>query len=225
MCGRFNLYEIHKLFERYSITHPVFRLERHANIAPGMSVPVVLTNEIVPMRWGLIPSWAKDPAIGYRMINARAETVMEKPSFRRSFLTRRCIIPANSFFEWKKLSDGTKHPYSISVRNEDVFSLAGLYDVWHDAEGKELKTFTILTCSPNDVVAPIHDRMPVILRRIDEGVWLNPRLQQPQPLRAMLRPFPGHLMQAVRISEAVNRPENDTPEILRPVPDGVRLAT
>lgn len=224
MCGRFNLYELGKLFERYSITHPMFKLEPHANIAPGMTAPIVLKDGIVPMRWGLIPAWSKDPRQGFKPINARSETVMTNGLFRKPFLTQRCIVPANSFFEWKKLADGTKLPYSISVKNEEIFSLAGLYDVWHDAEGHELKTFTILTCQPNELMQPIHNRMPVILRRIDERLWLEPKLRQPDPVQAMLRPFPARLMQAVRISTLVNRPENDTPEILRPVPDGVRLA-
>ncbi len=219
MCGRISLSEIDRFFIRYSIQHPILRLEPHYNISPGMMVPVVIRqspNQAVLMRWGLVPHWAKDPKIGYRLINARAETVLDKPAFRTSLLTRRCLVPVNAFFEWRRLPGGTSIPYAFRLRNEETFSLAGLFDVWHDVEGHELKTFTILTCAANELMAPIHNRMPVILKRQHEDTWLDPRIRTADALIGLLWPFPPTQMRAVRVSTLVNKPENDTPEILRP---------
>ncbi len=220
MCGRFNFSFVDTLFIRYSITNPVLRLAPHYNVAPGMTVPIVLRQSPVTAvlaRWGLVPAWAKDPRIGSRMINARSETAAEKPSFRKPFRTQRCIIPANSFFEWQRVGE-YKVPWNIGLLNEEIFSLAGLFDVWKDAEGSPLRTFTILTTEPNELMAPIHDRMPVILRRRDEPRWLDPSLQDPGTLLALLKPYPANLMHAYRIRELVNNPEHDGPAILAPAP-------
>jgi putative SOS response-associated peptidase YedK len=220
MCGRLELSIIDHFFIRYSITHPVLRLEPHYNIAPGMLTPIIIRqspNQAVLMKWGLIPFWAKDPRIGYRNINARSETVAVKPTFRKALRTQRCLVPANGFYEWKRV-EKEKYPYHLSLINEETFSLAGLFDVWRDAEGKEIKTFTIITTEPNELMEPIHDRMPVILKRAEETRWLDKTLQDVEALQAMLRPYPANLMRAERISTLVNKPENDGPEVLKPVP-------
>ena len=151
MCGRYNFSDIDKFFIRNAITHPVLRLEPHYNVSPGMHMPVVIRNSpnsAVLMKWGLIPFWAKDPRIGYKMINARAETIMQKASFRKPLLRQRCLVPVNSFFEWLK-ADGQKFPYAFTLINERIFSLAAIYDIWKDAEGYPLKTFSIITCEAN----------------------------------------------------------------------------
>jgi putative SOS response-associated peptidase YedK len=221
MCGRIQLSMLDHFFIRYSIKHPVFKIEPHYNIAPGMRVPVVIRrspNRAVLMRWGLVPFWARDPRIGYHNINARAETVELKPSFRKPFRTQRCLVPVNSFYEWRR-AGGEKIPYSFSLINEETFSLAGLYDVWRDAEGRGLETFTIITCAANELMAPIHDRMPVILKRVDEHRWIDPEQRDVIALKELLRPYPSNLMRKQRISTLVNKPENDREEILRPVPE------
>lgn len=156
-------------------------------------------NEAVLMRWGLIPSWAKDPKIGYKMINARSESILEKPSFKKPFLSQRCLIPASGFYEWQHL-DNKKIPYYFKLKDQDLFAFAGLYDEWKDPEGYPLKTFTIITTEPNEVVAPIHNRMPVILPEKSEDIWLDHTISDPQKLLSLLTPYKNSEMILEKLS-------------------------
>jgi putative SOS response-associated peptidase YedK len=231
MCGRYALVtDSEKIKQRFGLTHsPAF--SARYNVAPGSSMPVVLSENpktAVLARWGLVPFWAKDPKIGYRMINARAETVTEKPAFRRPFMTKRCLVPASGFYEWKPLRQAQgesihgnkgkpeKVPFHIKLKDDTVFSFAGLYDTWKDAEGMEITTFTIITTTPNETVMNIHDRMPVILEERSESVWLDTKGQDRAALHRLLKPFPAARVDAYPVSTAVNDPSNDDATILAP---------
>ncbi|OGG04936.1 hypothetical protein A2Z33_06595 [Candidatus Gottesmanbacteria bacterium RBG_16_52_11] len=213
MCGRFALSsDTREIRQRFGLRDAP-DVKSRFNVAPGSVMPVVTTDDprtAVLARWGLIPSWARDPKIGYRMINARAETLGEKPAFRGPFRNKRCLIPASGFYEWKQL-DGEKVPFYIHHAGEPVFAFAGLYDVWKDAEDRPLMTFTIITTRPNDLMKPIHDRMPVILARNYERKWLDSGVSDPEMLRPMLVPYAGGGLEAYPVSKAVNNPENDSP--------------
>ncbi len=190
------------------------------NIAPTQPVLAAFLDEhgqrsLTFFRWGLIPSWSKDMAIGARMINARSETVAEKPSFRNAFKRRRCLIPADGFYEWQKLHD-RKQPMYIHATEGRPFAFAGLWEMWQDPEGTRLQTCTILTTSPNELMAPIHNRMPVIIEPEDFGLWLEPGPNPDQALH-LLRPFPADKMAAYPVSTAVNNPRNDTAECIQPL--------
>jgi len=188
------------------------------NMAPSQRAPVIREQadglrQAVMMRWGLIPSWAKDAAIAYKTINARAETVATAASYRAAFKTRRCIVPATGFYEWQK-TGGAKQPWLLEAIDEAPLSLAGLWERWEGGE-QPVETFTIITTTPNELVAPIHDRMPVILAPADFDAWLKP---EPSPaVAALLRPYPADRMKACRIGTRVNSPKNDDPAIIEPV--------
>ena len=182
-------------------------------------MPVVVGDgerHVEMMRWGLVPFWAKDEKIGYKMINARAETLSVKPSFRKALSLQRCIVPAGGFFEWKQV-DKEKIPYYIFLKNKHLFGFAGLYDIWRNKEGKELKTYTIITTEPNALVEPIHNRMPAILEKQDEETWLNPDVTEPVRLVKLLHPYPTDEMDAYPVSRLVNVPANDTKEVIEPL--------
>ncbi len=164
------------------------------NVSPGEQIPVI-TDALNPvlrtMRWGLVPYWAKDPAIGYKTINARAETVAEKPSFRAAFARRRCLIPASGFYEWLQ-AGARKQPYKFTLTDHKMFAFAGLWEHWQDQHGNELTTCAIITTTPNEVVGPIHDRMPVILDKDSRRAWLEDR---PLPeLQSLLKAYPAEKM-------------------------------
>ncbi len=220
MCGRYSFVLPTDLRERFALIDVGVELEPRYNVAPGQVMPVIIrdgdVNRVALMRWGLVPSWAKDPRIGYRMINARAETVAAKPAFRRSFLTRRCLVPATGFYEWQRTERG-RQPYHIGLKGGQVFAFAGLYDVWPDPEGQALLTYTIITTAPNALVAPIHDRMPVILRREDEDTWLNPAVRDQEVLMPLLLPYDAASMEATPVSTRVNDPRNDSVDVIRPM--------
>jgi putative SOS response-associated peptidase YedK len=190
------------------------------NVSPSQSVAAIRHADgrrtLARLRWGLIPSWAKDPKIDYQCINARAETVATKPAFRSAFKRRRCLIPADGFLEWQKLSAKKKQPYHIRLRDESVFTFAGLWECWHPPEGEPVETCTIVTTEANDLVRPLHDRMPVILDGGDRDAWLAPDAEAVL-LQPLLRPFPAELMEAVAVSTLVNSPKNDLPECLEPL--------
>jgi putative SOS response-associated peptidase YedK len=160
------------------------------------------------MEWGLIPFWSKK---GKGLINARAETVSSKPSFKRAFRSKRCLVPASSFFEWQQTSEG-KVPFLIKLKDQELFALAGLYEEWTNAEGEPIKTYAILTCGPNTLMAPIHNRMPVILTPRAEGTWLNPAAELPA-LRQLLKPYAASQMEAYLVSRDVNSPANEGPSL------------
>jgi putative SOS response-associated peptidase YedK len=219
MCGRYSIVPVDNVAERFQAGQTQQPLLPSYNVAPGTSMPVVVhdtSNRIELMNWGLIPFWSKDPNISYKTINARAETVASSPAFRESFRRRRCLVPASGFFEWRKTERG-KTPYFIHLKDAELFAFAGLYDVWKDAEGRELRTYTIITTIPNDLVQPIHNRMPVILHPDDEAMWLDPKMNDTKALRALLNPFPDALMEAYPVSRAVNTPANDTPALIERV--------
>lgn len=225
MCGRFTLtldpVILRQAFDLGEM--PPDWIPRY-NIAPSQPVAVVAdakTRNVDFMRWGLVPSWAKDIDIGNRLINARAETLAEKPSFRSAFARRRCLILADGFFEWKKIKSGPSTPYYIQMEAKSPFAFAGLWEVWHAPEGDALKSCTIITCPPNARVAPIHDRMPVIFDPREAWGWLEERPQA--ELTAMLKPHRAEDMVAYPINRLVNDPKRDEPAIIRPADGGLVL--
>jgi putative SOS response-associated peptidase YedK len=174
MCGRYTFFDVSEVYERFGVNERIEGLTPRYNAAPGQMMPVVVKqspNHIRLMRWGLIPSWAKDPKIGYRMINAREETVAQKPSYKKPLSKQRCLVPANGFYEWQK--ENGKQPYYFTSKDGKLIALAGLYDVWKDAEDHEIWSFTIITRTANDVVRKVHERMPVVLDARQEEDWLN----------------------------------------------------
>jgi putative SOS response-associated peptidase YedK len=220
MCGRYSFAPDLKIVnEHYSITVNDGKLLLNFNCAPTQLLPVI-TNEI-PLRfslfrWGLIPFWAKGVSIGNKLINTRAETILEKPSFRQSFKHRRCIVPADAFYEWKAMGlKGRKKPYRIFLKNQPVFSMAGLWDLWKSPVGESIFSFSIITTSPNEIMADIHNRMPVILPKEAEKFWIES--YDEKELLGLLKPFPADQMEAYRISELVNSPANNTAEVAKPV--------
>jgi putative SOS response-associated peptidase YedK len=192
------------------------------NAAPTQRLPVFRLHgergpELVLLRWGLIPSWAKDAAIGARIINARGETVAEKPAFRGAFKRRRCLVPMKGFYEWKKTASG-KVPHYVHLMNADSFVVAGLYEYWPGKEGAEpVESYTIITTDANEMMVKLHDRMPVILAEKNHVAWLDPKNEKAEALQAMLKPYPPEKMRAYPVSTRVNSPKNDDPELLSPV--------
>jgi len=209
MCGRY-VSKIDADVERhFSLTKVPFDFSSY-NVAPGRNVPVVRQSdggerELVLMRWGLIPHWAKEERIGYKMINARAETVDSKPAFRQPFKRHRCLIPANGFYEWRKTQSG-KIPYYIHLRDEPVMGFAGLSDIWNNPEGERIESCTIITTAANAVIKPLHDRMPLIIAPDDYGVWLTGNVDGASEVLGM--PSPVQL-EAYPVSTRVNKPQND----------------
>jgi putative SOS response-associated peptidase YedK len=217
MCGRYRL----TAKERYILDH--FGLgeepswEPHWNIAPGQLVPTIRQDPKEPKRtfqltrWGLIPYWAKDASIGFKTINAMSETAAEKPAFREATRRHRCLVPADSFYEWAKIGPKEKQPYSFGMIDESVFAFAGLWDRWRDPAGGVVETCTILTTRSNGLVAPIHNRMPVILEPEDYHLWLDPGVKDPTRVADCLRSFDARLMKKYPVSTRVNSTENDDP--------------
>jgi len=214
MCGRYSFaIEDALILERFGLRVRTAIYKARYNCAPTQSLAVIsneLPGEFSFFRWGLIPSWAKDISIGNKLINARAETLAEKPSFKNCFRNRRCLVPATGFFEWKR--DALKTPYHIRLKSREPFCFAGLWDKWLNSDGEIIHTFTIITTTPNELMSGIHDRMPVIIPREEEMTWLSPR---PDPaLSGLLKPFPAGQMEAWPVSKLVNSPKNDSPEIV-----------
>ncbi len=222
MCGRFTLitpaealaeqfqlFEIPSLVPRYNIapTQPVAAVRR---------VPGDGQRELVLLRWGLVPFWAKDPGIGARMINARSETVAEKPAFRAAFRRRRCLVLADGFYEWRRLERG-KQPFYVRLRDERPFAFAGLWEHWEGSDEAAIDSCTLMTTEPNDLIRPVHSRMPVILAPKDYDLWLDPGVQKADLLRPLLRPYPSEGMLAYPISTWVNKPKNDSPRCIEPL--------
>jgi putative SOS response-associated peptidase YedK len=168
------------------------------------------------LKWGLIPSWAKDPAIGNRLINARSETVAAKPSFRHAFRKQRCLIPTDGFYEWQKL-DKKKQPFYIRMKDKQLFAFAGLWEHWEDTSGSAIETCTILTTDANDILTPIHDRMPVILPATDYKLWLDSGVSETDHLVPLFRPYPPKKMEAVPVGTIVNNPKMEDPRCITPI--------
>ena len=217
MCGRYTLIaDIGDLAQRFEFDGADFGYDPGYNIAPTESVITVRNvegREAAFMKWGLIPFWAKDPKIGARMINARAETIAEKPAFRNALKKRRCLVLADGYYEWQKTPVG-KRAFRIIMRSAEPFAMAGLWETWRDPEGNVVPSCTIITTAANDYLAPIHNRMPVILSRESEGLWLDPGIEDPAPLTHMLAPTPDDLLHAYEVSTMVNNARNDSPEVI-----------
>ena len=225
MCGRFTLgATAATLAAQFDLANVPTWTPRY-NIAPTQEVLVVrqpspqANREARLHRWGLIPPWAKDPSIGTRMINARAETVATKPAFRRAFKERRCLLLADGLYEWQR-QERRKQPFYIRLRDGRPFAFAGLWEHWEGSEGMAIQSCTILTTTSNEVVGRIHDRMPVILSPTDYDRWLDPSIQEPVVLQTLLRPYPADEMTAYPVSTLVNSPANDNPGCTEPLPQG-----
>jgi putative SOS response-associated peptidase YedK len=222
MCGRFSVSLPPDEVARYfRISGPLPNFPPRYNMAPAQLAPIVRfnpetnTRQLDLVRWGLIPSWAKDMKIGSNLINARVETVATKPAFKGACAKgRRCIVPANGFFEWQKLGD-RKQPMFITLKSGAPMGMAGLWENWKDPQGNWLRSFTIITGDPNELVAPVHNRMPVILRPDDYGLWLGETPADPEALRAACTPYPAEDMRAYPISTRVNSPKNDDADLLK----------
>jgi len=220
MCGRFTLTaDLDDLAERFSFQVANLSFKPRYNIAPSQQVLAVIGAEERRgglLRWGLIPSWAKDPSMGDRMINARAETVAEKPSFRRALQKRRCLVLADGFYEWK--AEGKKKtPLYIALKNHQPFGFAGLWETWKSLEGETIHSCTIITTTPNALMESIHTRMPVILPRDAEAAWLDRAIEAPERLLPLLIPYSAKDMDAYAVSPAVNSPRNDSPACIEPL--------
>lgn len=227
MCGRFTLTAKPTTLATLFDLDDVPEIAPRFNIAPTQPVaavrlaPRAQKREFTYLTWGLIPSWAKDIRMGSRLINARAETVAEKPSYRAAFKRRRCLIPADGFYEWQKLED-RKQPYYIAMRDRNPFAIAGLWEHWEGGDGSVIQSCTLLTTEPNELVAPLHNRMPVILHPADYEEWLHPGAD-PGQLMHLLRPYPAAEMVAYPVSAFVNSPANDGPDCIQPLAEQGRL--
>ena len=217
MCGRYSLIaDLGELARRFEFDGDWLTFDSSYNVAPTQEVLTVVGGESRRagyMHWGLIPSWAKDPSIGSRMINARAETVAEKPAFRTALRRRRCLVLADGFYEWQK-SASRRRPMRVVMRSGEPFAFAGLWETWRDPEGEVVPSCTILTTEANDLLRPIHDRMPVILSRDNEDLWLDRSESDPAALADALNPYPANEMYAYEVSSLVNSYVNDGPEVI-----------
>jgi putative SOS response-associated peptidase YedK len=232
MCGRYvSVSSPTILADRFGVDE--VRITEHEpsyNVAPRAEMPVIATSRgkrvLDKVRWGLVPSWAKDLSIGDRQINARAEAVAVKPAFKRAFLRRRAIVPADGFYEWQKVEGKVegkkaKQPWFIRRRDGEPLALAGLWEIWHDPnvgdDAPRIRTFTIITADPNELVKPLHDRMPVVLPESEWDRWLDPEYQDVDALRQLLVPAPASELEAWPIGPLVNKADNDGPELLEHV--------
>lgn len=225
MCGRYTLYESGKLAGRFRTADPAFKLEDSYNIAPGQYMPVIMQSElgrtVELMKWGLVPSWAKDTKIGYKMINARAESIFDKPAWRGPIKHHRCLVPAHGFYEWHHLDVKTKQPYFIHPTDQELFAFASVYDIWHDrTTGSELRTFSIVTTEANADMTDIHDRMPVILSPEQESAWLDPANQTHETIEPLLHPYPDGHIAMHPVSTDVNTPKNNDRNLIYPIGEG-----
>ena len=223
MCGRYSLIFIDDLGNRFRVFNPMIGLRSRFNIAPGNEMPVIVNDDVhgdkknlVMMKWGLVPHWTRDIRSAKRSINARAESLAEKPSFAGLLKKRRCLVPASGFFEWKK--EGTKKiPYYINLPKSPLFAFAGLYDQWNDPAGNPLLTYTIITVEPNELVAEVHNRMPSILSGENEDLWLSKNPLGAGDLKEILTPYPEENLSMYPVSPLVNRPDTDDKRVIQPM--------
>jgi putative SOS response-associated peptidase YedK len=217
MCGRFTFQPIEDFYKRFQVTNRLDGLVARYNIAPSQLVPVVISqssNQVMLMRWGLIPHWAKEEKTAYKMINARMETLTQKPAFRSLLAANRCMIPATGYYEWKAEARG-KTPYYIHPTSHEFFAFAGLYDVWTKPDGKEIRTFTIITKDADGFVAQLHNRMPVILDRDLEDAWLDTEITSARDVLDILERSAGVTLDAYPVSRLVNKPSVDGKELIQ----------
>lgn len=223
MCGRFTIvFEPELLIRRFGVNEIPFEWRALFNAAPGQKIPAIIEDRgerrLGQLKWGLVPFWAKDEKIGYKMINAKSETIQEKPAFKNLFARKRCIIPADGFYEWKKVGKA-KQPMRIMMKSGEPFAFAGLFDSWTSPEGEKVHTCTIITTQPNGVVSDIHDRMPVILREQDEHLWLDRDQFDADMLQSLLLPYDESKMRAYPVSAMVGSPKNDNAECIKEISD------
>ena len=218
MCGRFVLHTPPPALAEYFDIDAIPDLAASYNIAPSQPVAAVRVleqhREMAMLRWGLLPSWAKAAKTNYSMINARAETVAEKPAYRAAFRQRRCLIPADGFYEWRQTPDG-KQPYYICMRQDGVFALAGLWERWIGPDEK-IDSCTIIVTQANDTIRPVHERMPVIIRPADFDQWLDPEWRDADAMKVLLQPWPADEMVAYPVNKAVNSPANNDAQCIAP---------
>ncbi|WCK55175.1 SOS response-associated peptidase [Aneurinibacillus sp. Ricciae_BoGa-3] len=221
MCGRFTLTTpLDVLLDRFQATTAIEDYTPRYNIAPSQQILTLINNgkenRLGYLKWGLIPYWAQDPKIAYKMINARAESIDQKPSYKHSFKNKRCLVIADSFYEWKR-EDGKKSPHRIRLKSEQPFAFAGLWDKWVSGDGEPVYSCTIITTKPNDLMASIHDRMPVILTKQQEKIWLDRDVKDTDLLKRFLVPYDAKEMEAYQVSNLVNSPKNEVAECLLPI--------
>lgn len=224
MCGRFTLtVPVDVLLDRFDVE---FFLQQEEylpsyNVAPSQSVLAVINNgkhnRMGYLRWGLIPPWAKELSIGNKMINARAETLSEKPSFKNALKKKRCLIIADSFYEWKRIDSKTKVPMRIKLKSNELFAMAGIWEKWISPEGTQIYSCSVITTKANSLVKDIHDRMPVILHPEDEKRWLDPSVEDPKQLNDLLKPLAPELMDTHEVSPLVNSPKNNSIELIQKI--------
>ncbi len=219
MCGRYTIIEPEGLEQRFNLSIGD-KIRPNYNAAPSQTLPVITNTaegkHLELMRWGFLPVWAKDPKIGYKLINARSESVFDKPMWKRAISGSRCLIPATGFYEWKA-EQGGKQPFYIHPKALPIFSFAGVWSSWHDPSGQEVHTYSILTTEPNAEMAGIHDRMPVILHPEDEDDWLNPDLSEQQDIERYLRPLEDNALETFPVSKAVNVVKTNVETLVLPI--------
>jgi len=221
MCGRYtqtatpDAIAEHFHLDKLPLFTPRYNIAPSQQVAAIRITPDAAKRECIMLRWGLIPSWAKDSKMGNQCINAKAETVAEKPSFRSAFKKRRCLVVATGFYEWK-VHGKQKQPMWIGLKSKGLFAFAGLWEHWKPAEGEPLETCTIITMEPNELMKPIHNRMPVILTPHDYDRWLDPTMQEVETVKSLLRPFTSDELVAYPVSTLVNNPRHDAPQCLEP---------
>lgn len=221
MCGRYTLVKsAEEVAQRFKLEEVDSRLSPTYNAAPSQLLPVITNHSpegVSWFYWGLIPSWSKNKSVSQKLINARAETLNQKPSFKQALQKRRCLIPADGFYEWKILGKKTKVPYRISLLNNELFAFAGLWEEYEDEQGDQIHTFTIITTDANSKISPIHDRMPIILSRDAEKQWLN-NSASPEDLMNLLQPYKAEQLKTYTVSSQVNNPQNNSASLIVPTP-------
>lgn len=224
MCGRFTLYaEFEEIMNRFNIEMAIQKelYQPNYNIAPSYPVLSVINdgyqNRLGYLKWGLIPPWAKNETVGYKMINARAETLAEKPSFRNAFIKKRCLIIADSYYEWKRTNNDKKVPMRIQLKSGELFAMAGLWEQWKSPKGDSIFSCTIITTKANTLLKDIHERMPVILNPEAEKNWLDRNITDTHVLNSLLNPLSEHLMETYEVSSLVNSPRNNSPSLIQPI--------
>jgi len=226
MCGRYTLHhKTSNVAKHFGVTGTLLDIPENYNAAPGQIMPVITEDDngrrLELMKWGLVPGWAKDPRIGYKLINARAETLFDKPVWRNLIRRRRCLIPADGFYEWQKVTEGqklVKQPFYVHPKQTELFAFAGVWDAWHDVEGMEWKTYSIITTDANAEMSTVHDRMPVILHPDDEAAWLAPAHNDDRSfIDSLLHPYDDGGLEMYEVSSEVNATRNNDKMLIYPL--------
>ncbi len=224
MCGRYTLFKLDQFLKDFPNLDLPFDFQPHYNVAPTQVIPGIINRDpprLEFLHWGLVPSWAKDPSVGNKMINARAETLATKPAFKSALQRRRCLIPADGFYEWRKEGRGLKTPMYVHLRSGKPFGFAGLWERWHSPDGSVLASATIITTGPNELMKGIHDRMPAIIHVQDYARWLAAEEQDAASFSDLLRPYPAEEMEAFPVSSRVNKPTYDSPDCINKAETGL----